>query len=99
MNNIIIEQLNKEGVKCTISGYKYLVKCIAFIVEDWERACNIWALYEKLADEYNMTSRAVDKAIRYVLKVSNVKLTPSEFICRMADNVRISLNVSRETSR
>ena len=90
MNNIILEQLAKEGVKSTMTGYKYLVKCIALIVEDWERACNIWAVYGKLAEEYNTTPKAVDKAVRYVLKSSNVKLSPSEFICRVADKVRFS---------
>ena len=90
MNKIILEQLAKEGVKSTMTGYKYLVKCIALIVEDWERACNIWAVYGKLADEYNTTPKAVDKAVRYVLKSSNVKLSPSEFICRVADKVRFS---------
>ena len=90
MNNIILEQLAKEGVKSTMTGYKYLVKCIELIVEDWERACNIWAIYGKLADEYNTTPKAVDKAVRYVLKSSNVKLSPSEFICRVADKVRFS---------
>lgn len=90
MNKIILEQLAKEGVKSTMTGYKYLVKCIALIVEDWERACNIWAVYGKLAEEYNTTPKAVDKAVRYVLKSSNVKLSPSEFICRVADKVRFS---------
>lgn len=90
MNKIILEQLAKEGVKSTMTGYKYLVKCIALIVEDWERACNIWAIYGKLAEEYNTTPKAVDKAVRYVLKSSNVKLSPSEFICRIADKVRFS---------
>ena len=90
MNKIILEQLAKEGVKSTMTGYKYLVKCIALIVEDWERACNIWEVYSKLADEYNTTPKAVDKAVRYVLKSSNVKLSPSEFICRVADKVRFS---------
>lgn len=90
MNKIILEQLAKEGVKSTMTGYKYLVKCIALIVEDWERACNIWAVYGKLAEEYNTTPKAVDKAVRYVLKSSNVKLSPSEFICRIADKVRFS---------
>ena len=90
MNKIILEQLAKEGVKSTMTGYKYIVKCIALIVEDWERACNIWAVYCKLAEEYNTTPKAVDKAVRYVLKASNVKLSPSEFICRIADKVRFS---------
>ena len=90
MNKIILEQLAKEGVKSTMTGYKYLVKCIALIVEDWERACNIWAIYAKLSEEYNTTPKAVDKAVRYVLKSSNVKLSPSEFICRVADRVRFS---------
>lgn len=90
MNKIILEQLAKEGVKSTMTGYKYLVKCIALIVEDWERACNIWAVYSKLADEYSTTPKAVDKAVRYVLKASNVKCSPSEFICRVADKVRFS---------
>ena len=90
MNKIILEQLAKEGVKSTMTGYKYLVKCIALIVEDWERACNIWAIYSKLANEYSTTPKAVDKAVRYVLKASNVKLSPSEFICRVADKVRFS---------
>ena len=90
MNKIILEQLAKEGVKSTMTGYKYIVKCIALIVEDWERACNIWAVYGKLAEEYNTTPKAVDKAVRYVLKSSNVKLSPSEFICRVADKVRFS---------
>ena len=90
MNKIILEQLAKVGVKNTMTGYKYLVKCISLIVEDWERACNIWAIYGKLADEYNTTPKAVDKAVRYVLKSSNVKLSPSEFICRIADKVRFN---------
>lgn len=90
MNKIILEQLAKEGVKSTMTGYKYLVKCISLIVEDWERACNIWAIYGKLADEYSTTPKAVDKAVRYVLKSSNVKCPPSEFICKVADKVRFS---------
>lgn len=91
MNNKILEELMKEGVKSTMTGYKYLVKCIALIVEDWERACSIWAIYEQIAKEHNVTSKSVDKAIRYTLESSGVcKYSPSEFICRIADKVRFS---------
>lgn len=91
MNNKILEELSKEGIKSTMTGYKYLVKCIALIVDDWERACSIWAIYEKIAIEYNVTPKSVDKAIRYVLKSSGVdKYSPCEFICRLADKVRFS---------
>lgn len=94
MNKNILEQLARLGVKSNMKGHKYLVKSISLIVEDWERASNIWAIYNKLADEYGTTPKAVEKAIRYVLKSSNnksiVNCPPSEFICRVADKVRFS---------
>ena len=104
--SLIYEEVQKAGIFPHISGCKYITSAIYFIFDDHSFMYEIMSLYKKIALKYDTTYTAVEHGIRHAISSAYryhpetmecfVKLTDhqpknSEFICGLAEKIRIQM--------
>lgn len=78
---LIYDYLDKQNMNCSLSGYRFLVTCISFVLEHPDASVNEFLAYA--ASYHNTSSKKVRSAIRYALEsrqcVSGT-ITTKEFV-------------------
>lgn len=77
-NAYIYQQLNREGVKHSRVGFRYLMELFRLMSENPYYNKNLYDYYEKIAKMYDVKPTSVERAIRY--SISDSGKTNKEFI-------------------
>lgn len=76
----IADYLTAKGVKCSLSGFDYLVEAIAGRLDGTYTNATC-AMYKKIGDKYEKTPSMVERAIRHAVgKAEDGKMSNREFI-------------------
>lgn len=84
-NAYIYQQLNSEGVKHSLLGFRYLMKLLKLMSENPCRKKNLYDYYDEIAKIYDVKPTSVERAIRY--SVSESGKTNKEFILQAFDDL------------
>lgn len=106
--SFIYEEVQKTGILPHISGCKYITSAVYLIMNDNSMMYEIMLLYKKIATEYDTTYTAVEHCIRHaitsayhahpesverIIKTSDHRPKNSEFICGLAEKIRLQMMI------
>ncbi len=77
-NAYIYQQLNREGVKHSRVGFRYLMELLRLMDENPYEKKNLYDYYDEIAKAYDVKPASVERAIRYSIAESGK--TSKEFI-------------------
>ena len=91
MRRVIEDELIANGIYPNLIGFEYVCIIVEYII-DSDRVIKIMKLYELVADIKNITTEAVERAIRTIVskynRGSDKKLCNSEFIYTLAWKIK-----------
>ncbi|SHI19007.1 Forkhead domain-containing protein [Sporobacter termitidis DSM 10068] len=84
-NAQIKDYLEKEGLKHSSLGFRYLVLIISIVGKDPDKNTVLSEVYKIIATEYDASPKSIDRSIRYSIKHQDV--TNKEFIMKAVDEL------------
>lgn len=79
MNEDILEIMNKNNLYYpNLKGFIYL----EYILKNYKLSQNIESIYEKTAKNFGVTKTAIERDVRYLIKMNNC-ISSKKMICKL----------------